>query len=54
MENYRELFRLVVSHDYDGNEEGRAFACGLTSQGQALLQRRGFCFRQVAANEWAR
>lgn len=53
MENYRELFRLVVSHDYDGNEEGRAFACALTPQGQALAQRRSLCFRQLSANEWA-
>ena len=53
MENYRELFRLVVGHDYYGEDGCRAFSCSLTPQGQDLLQRRDFCFRQLAANAWA-
>ena len=53
MENYRELFRLVVEHDYCGSDECRAFSCGLSRPGQELLRRRDFCFRQLAANAWA-
>lgn len=53
MENFRELFRLVVEHDYYGGGGCRAFSCGLTPPGQDLLRRRDFCFRQVAPNAWA-
>ena len=53
MENYRELFRVVVEHDYYEKGRCRAFSCALTPQGLTLAQRRGFCFKQMADNEWA-
>ena len=53
MENYRELFRVVVEHDYYEKGGCRAFSCALTPQGASLVQRRGFCFKQLADNEWA-
>lgn len=53
MKNYRELFRVVVEHDYYEKGGCRAFSLALTSQGLALAQRRGFCFKQMADNEWA-
>ncbi len=53
MKNYRELFRVVVEHDYYEKGGCRAFSCALSPQGLTLAQRRGFCFKQLADNEWA-
>lgn len=52
MENWRELYRITFQHDYYEGEKCNIFSCSLTKQGIALAQRRSFCFRQTADNEW--
>lgn len=52
MDNWLELYRITVEHDYFEGEECNIFRCCLTKQGVSLAQRRSFCFRQTANNEW--
>ena len=52
MEKFRELYHIVIEHDYFEGESCDVFSCNLTRQSEVLAKRRGFFFRQVAANEW--
>ena len=52
MENYKELYRIVIEHDYFEGELCNVFACVLTRQGAELAKRRDFYFKQVKSNEW--
>ena len=52
MEDYRILYRIIVTHSYFGEKACTALECRLTPQSLILTRRRGLLFRKVAPNEW--
>lgn len=53
MESYFRLYRITVRHDYFGESPCPSFRLRLSSEGEALMRRRGMMFREEAAGIWS-